>query len=334
MATGDTIIRLLKAALANDRERIETIAKAMIAEERTKQHNTLAERLTDALNATPPSIAKNLYGRAASQAPNGNGKGPRDFLADIMPRKTLNELFLSNECFGLCREVINEHNRAEILRSHGLEPRHRILLAGPPGNGKTSLAEALAYELNATFFVVRYETLIGSYLGETSARLKQVFDYAKTRPCVLFFDEFDTLGKERGDTHETGEIKRVVSSLLLQMDDLPSYTVVVTATNHPELLDRAVWRRFQIKIELPPPTRRHLTTYFEAFLSRFNEEAEYQPATLAKHLYGRSFAEAEDFCLNVLRSHVLSLGENSLKSTIARQIRQWKASYNPSSSIK
>ncbi|MGP4763358.1 AAA family ATPase, partial [Klebsiella pneumoniae] len=89
--------------------------------------------------------------------------------------------------------------------------------------------------------------LIGSYLGETSGRLKAMLDYARTRRCVLFFDEFETLGKERGDTHETGEIKRVVSSLLLQLDDLPDYVVVVAASNHPELLDSAVWRRFQLR---------------------------------------------------------------------------------------
>src|SRR3712207_6872521 len=95
--------------------------------------------------------------------------------------------------------------------------------------------------------------MIGSYLGETAGRLKRVFEYARTTPCVLFFDEFDTIGKERGDVHETGEIKRVVSSLLLQIDALPSYVTVVVASNHPELLDRAVWRRFQLRLYLPPP---------------------------------------------------------------------------------
>ena len=94
-------------------------------------------------------------------------------------------------------------------------------------------------------FTVRYELIeIGSFLGETAARLKRVFDYARTTPCVLFFDEFDAVGKERGDTRETGEIKRVVTALLMQIDELPSYVVAVAATNHAELLDRAVWLTF------------------------------------------------------------------------------------------
>src|SRR5690606_2419828 len=136
-------------------------------------------------------------------------------------------------------------------------------------NGKTSLAEAIAESLGVTFFVVRYEALIGSYLGETSERLRRVFDYARTTPCVLFFDEFDAIGKERGDTHETGEIKRVVSSLLMQVDNLPSYTVVVAATNHPELLDRAVWRRFQVRIELPAPSTEEIAAYIRRFACKY-----------------------------------------------------------------
>jgi len=100
------------------------------------------------------------------------------------------------------------------------------------------------------FVIARYDGLITSYLGETATRLRRLLEFAHTRQCVLFFDEFDTLGKERDDIHETGEIKRVVSSLLLHIDDLPAHVVVVCATNHPELLDRAVWRRFQLKLQL------------------------------------------------------------------------------------
>ncbi|MGV2196779.1 AAA family ATPase [Agrobacterium vitis] len=150
------------------------------------------------------------------------------------------------------QQLIEEHMRADVLRTHGYEPRHRVLLSGPPGNGKTSFAEAIAEGLGLPFFVVRYDALIGSYLGETNARLRKFFDYVRTRPSVLFFDEFDSIGKERGDTHETGEIKRVVSFLLMQLDQLPSYVLVIAATNHAELLDRAVWRRFQMRLSFLP----------------------------------------------------------------------------------
>lgn len=106
--------------------------------------------------------------------------------------------------------------------------------------------------------------MIGSYLGETAARLKREFDHARTTPCVLFFDEFDAVGKERGDEHETGEIKRVETLLLMQIDDLPSYAIAVAATNHSELLDRAVWRRFQLRLTLKAPTRVEFDRLFPA----------------------------------------------------------------------
>ena len=134
-----------------------------------------------------------------------------------------------------------------------MEPRNRVLLQGAPGNGKTSLAEAIAAEAMLPFYVARYEGIVSSFLGETAGRIDHMFEFVRTRRCVLFFDEFDTIAKERADTHETGEIKRVVSTLLLQIDRLPSHVIVVSATNHAELLDRAAWRRFQIRLFLNPP---------------------------------------------------------------------------------
>lgn len=185
------------------------------------------------------------------------------------------------------------------------------------------MAEAIAEALAEPLFVVRYEAMIGSYLGETAARLKRVFDYARTTPCVLFFDEFDAIGKERGDIHETGEIKRVVTSLLMQVDDLPSYTVVAAATNHPELLDRASWRRFQLRLSLPMPTQKVLTKYIEDFVRRSNYQLGYAPSSIAKKLGRISYAEIEQFCLDIQRRHVLATGEKALKEIVSDQLEIW-----------
>jgi SpoVK/Ycf46/Vps4 family AAA+-type ATPase len=179
------------------------------------------------------------------------------------------------------------------------------LLIGPPGNGKTSLAESISESLMVPLLTVRYESVVGSYLGETINKLSQVFDYAKTRHCVLFFDEFETLGKERGDEHETGEIKRVVSSLLLQIDALPSYVVVIAATNHENLLDKAVWRRFQIKLELPKPTYENIFEWLRSFLNRTMFDFGIDIRKLAEELQGLSYSEIEDFALTVYRQYIL-----------------------------
>ena len=194
---------------------------------------------------------------------------------------------------------------------------------GHQGPAKLTLAEAIADAVAVSLFVVRYESMIGSYLGETAARLKRVFDYARTTPCVLFFDEFDAIGKERGDIHETGEIKRVVTSLLMQIDELPSYTIVAAATNHPELLDRASWRRFQVRLNLPLPTQKELGSYIEAFMKNFGEPPGMAPLSVAKGLGEVSYAEAEQFCLDVRRRQVLAMGGKNLKTIVAEQLRIW-----------
>ena len=145
---------------------------------------------------------------------------------------------------------------------------------------KRFLPEAIAESLVVSLIVPRYESIVGSLLGETSQRLRQLFDYVATRRCVLFLDEFDTVAKERADQHETGEIKRVVSSLLLQIDQLPSHVVVVAATNHPELLDRAVWRRFQVRLAMPPPTALQVREWFALFARRYGVDLQKSAASL------------------------------------------------------
>ena len=315
MARSDLLISLVKAGSSGDTARARSVTEAIIAEERAKRHNVLAERLSDAMRVNGAT------GTAAFIDP---GRQQRQFLLELTPRKRLDDLVLTNLARRACEELIEEQHRASVLRAHSLEPRHRVLLVGPPGNGKTSLAEAIAEALATPFLVVRYETLIGSFLGETASRLKRVFDYARTTPCVLFFDEFDAVGKERGDVHETGEVKRVVSSLLMQVDDLPSYTVVVAATNHAELLDRAAWRRFQVRLALNPPTPRELTAYVTRFAHSMDRPLGRTPATIAKRLGPVSYAEAEEFCRDVRRRSVLSMGKRKLEAIVSEQLKLWE----------
>ena len=324
MAQADLLVSLVKNASSGDQLAMRKVAENLIQEEKNKGHRVLAERLTNALR---PDTAKPV--RTDTTRQNGSNGRHKDLIYEMTPERSLSSLVLLDKINDQIIEVVEEQHRSELLHAHNLRARNRLLFAGPPGNGKTTLAEALAYELMYPLLVVRYETLVGSYLGETAGRLKHLFDYAKTQRCVLFFDEFETLGKERGDTHETGEIKRVVSSLLLQIDDLPDYVVIVAASNHAELLDRAVWRRFQVRIELPLPTRVQLTQFIELISKRCQIKFGYATETLAKHMKGLNFSEVEEFCLSVVRRAVLDHRTENAKAITKIKLEQWRNRLKP-----
>lgn len=320
MARADLLCELIKYGLTNDSVNFKSAAEALCAEERAKQHMVLAAKIDELLKNVREST--NRDGISSRSLFHGNVNDQSLFL-EKTPQKRLEHLILPNSVRSACYDLINEQNRSELLQSYGVEPRNRLLLIGPPGNGKTSLAEAIAEALMIPLITVRYESIIGSYLGETASRLSKLFDYVKTRECVLFFDEFETLGKERGDIHETGEIKRVVSSLLMQIDALPSYVIVIAATNHDSLLDKAAWRRFQIRLELPAPSRSNLEDYFRLFEKERNFRFGVQPSTLAKKTLGISYAEAEEFALSVYRKYVLSIPNGNMKQLTEEAIQSW-----------
>ena len=319
MARADLLIRLVQSGIRYDKASFTKVVEAIIAEEKTKQHKVLAERLENMLKNRPVEHNVNNQNTFITN------RNTSSLFHEITPQKKLTDLILPDEILEICASLIKEQHQTELLRSYNLEPRNRVLLIGPPGNGKTSLAEAIAEALMVPLLVVRYESVVGTYLGETAVRLKKLFEYASNHRCVLFFDEFETLSKERGDTHETGEIKRVVSSLLMQIDSLPSHVIVIGATNHPELLDRAVWRRFQIRMTLPNPDVNRLIKWFEAFEHRINLSLSYSPEYLAKQLLGSNFAEVEEFGLTVFREFILAQPPISIDEIISKTLKNWAA---------
>jgi len=322
MARADLILDLIKNSLTGNKYQFKKVVEAIIAEERTKQHTILADKLQAELDKLLRSESKEINDRnltSVAVSPVVN-----NFLQEVSVRKSFDDMILPVTVKNITREFVEEQMRADILRAYSLEPRHKIMLVGEPGTGKTTYAEALAERLMVPLYVVRYDSLIGSYLGETAMRLRQLFDFVSSRRCILFFDEFDTIGKERGDSHELGEIKRVVSSLLLMTDTLPSYTIVIGASNHAELLDRATWRRFQIRVELPMPTKREIKQWLELFQKRYAMEFQYDLSKLADELKGNNFGDIETFALTVMRKYVLSLPDVSLKTIVTSELKNFK----------
>jgi len=321
MARADLLCDVIRSGLKGDLQTLRKAAEAISAEERAKHHDILAQKIENLLNSTHIGPSSNTESDVSRPIFLPRDRMSANLCHEKNPEKTLDQLILSESIIKSCHELIEEQMRADLLRSYGVDPRNKVLLVGPPGNGKTSLAEALANALMVPLYIVKYESIVGSYLGETTSRLARLFEYVRARQCILFFDEFETLGKERSDEHETGEIKRVVSSLLLQIDALPSYVVIIAATNHDSLLDTAVWRRFQLKMELSRPSANEL----ELWLSRFENHNKFKfdvgITSMAKMLVGKSFAEAEEFALSVYRQYVLNQPNANIKNITESQLK-------------
>lgn len=314
VARSDLLVNLVKAGAAGDTYLFKQTVQAIIAEESSKQHHSLANKLKESLQL---SNEKNQ----SFQLDKTVNYSSVNFYEEVIPQITFKDLVLSPENQKIVNEIAEEQLRSDLLYSYNLKPRHRILLMGPPGNGKTSLAEALANAMLVNLYKIRYENVISSYLGDTASKLATLFSELSNQRCVLFLDEFDVLGKERADVHETGEIKRVVSSLLMLIDNLPPHVVLVAATNHPEILDSASWRRFQTRIELQKPSLHEIENYLAKYINSAKVEWNISIRSLAAKLNQKSYSEIKDFCEGVMRRFVLSSGEKTVKEIINIEIK-------------
>ncbi|MBB3997484.1 AAA family ATPase [Aureimonas pseudogalii] len=311
MSRDNLVHRLAEAGLRNDKEALHRTMKALASEARAEQRRGFADRL-DALEAGTPEVSDRPKGRRASLLPDDL----KEFIHESKARRRISDLVLDRPLETAMREFVEEFSHAALLRSHSLEPKHTLLLVGPPGNGKTSLAEALAYELGLTFLRVRYDGLIGSYMGETAGRLRRVMEFASRTPCLLFFDEFDALGKKRGDYNDMGEIKRVVSSLILLMDETPSHTVVVCASNHPQLLDQALWRRFEVKLQVGLPGSRELGKLYTRLQASVRDDLGIARDEFVRILTGESYSTVEAIGLDVRRRMVIGMGATTAAEAV------------------
>lgn len=176
-----------------------------------------------------------------------------ELLEILEPTISLSDVALAQKTKSTLQQIIEEQKRHDILLKSGIIPTNRILLCGPPGCGKTMTANALAKELGLPIAYVRLDGLVSSYLGQTGTNMRKIFEYTKGKRIMLLLDEFDAIAKKRDDTQDLGELKRVVTTLLQNLDSMQTQTFLVAATNHHHLLDPAIWRRFDITILLELP---------------------------------------------------------------------------------
>ena len=234
-----------------------------------------------------------------------------------------NPLFLNEEAKRTFHDFLGDVENIDKLSGKGLASRLALMLSGPPGTGKTLLAGHVAAHLNRPFYVVRLDSVISSLLGDTAKNIRTVFDYVPSRNAVLFLDEMDAVAKLRDDRHELGELKRVVNTVIQGLDSLDEHAVVVGATNHPQLLDSAIWRRFPYKIELKMPETEVRGDLWRYFLFE-DKDAEARAEDLAVISDGLSGADIETIALTA-RRHALLDGRELDFGTVALAIINTRA---------
>ncbi|WP_420445267.1 AAA family ATPase [Candidatus Poriferisodalis sp.] len=253
---GRDLKELFRAFRNADELAFRRAANTIIEEEEARHHVALARDLRKLL-ASGESIDIGQGDVRLVPPPTDPDQGwdlatvrrPERYLANLVLRPAVVTALTD-----LAKEV-PDWNRLEAL---GVPRRNRVIFYGPPGCGKTSAAEALAAELGVPLVVVRLDAIVSSYLGQTAGNLRRIFDYTSSAQWVVLFDEFDALGRERNDPSEHGEIKRVVNSFLQLLDGYTGPAMLIAATNHEEILDRALWRRFDEVVEFPLPTVREI----------------------------------------------------------------------------
>lgn len=322
MARADLLKKLFSSFKHDDRVAFYETANEIIEDEIKKNHLILADDLKTILynGGVPTTGSPNTF---ATRTPKDADKDV-SLVEIIYPEKYFSDLVTTKERLGQLEQVVKEFYNWDVLASNGVFPTRRVLFYGPPGCGKTLAAQALSSEIGIPMLYVRFDALISSYLGETASNIRKVFDYAKNDSWVIFFDEFDAIGRSRNDASEHGEIKRVVNAFLQQLDNYKGRSLVIAATNFEQSLDYAIWRRFEETIRFDLPTNDEKVALFNLNMKRFKGPAHVFEQYL-DHMQLFSHADVERICQIIMKQCILDGRKMYTKKDIEHAVDKQKA---------
>lgn len=302
MTTARHIIALLKSHIAGDEDRFLATAMQLAAHEARQGHGKVATELRDLIDAVKSKDTAIV--RKVAPVPIMQPKGElASLLAIRYPDTRLSEMVLPDSISSRLQRVLLEQRQHENLRTHGLRPSRKLLLIGPPGGGKTMTAASLAGELRLPLFTIVLDGLITKFMGDTAGKLRLVFDAMNATRGVYFFDEFDAIGAKRAQRNDVGEIRRVLNSFLQFLEQDDSQGLIIAATNHPELLDKALFRRFDDVIEYALPDAGLVQRILKARLIAFDTR-------------GLVWDEATKAAVGLSPAEVVRSAENAAKSVV------------------
>jgi SpoVK/Ycf46/Vps4 family AAA+-type ATPase len=305
--------KIVEGALKHDYAKVVNYTKQLITKLEEDDEMRAANKFSKLLTAQNEATLSAMGIEKGVQVPVDTES--RTALADIIyPNENKYEVILSKSNEDKLKSFILSYKNADKLNSLGIGVSNTLLLYGPPGCGKTKCAYLIARELNLPLVVARLDSLISSYLGTTAKNIRTLFEYAQKMPCVLFLDEFDAIAKARDDSNELGELKRVVNSLLQNVDSMSSDSLLLAATNHENLLDSAVWRRFDYKLEVELPDSEAIEEMVDLFATKTIELSQKEKTELSTIFKGLSGASIEEIIKKAIRNSVIEGKEFCKKS--------------------
>jgi SpoVK/Ycf46/Vps4 family AAA+-type ATPase len=326
MSNAKQILAMLRSRAEGDDELFYSIALQIAASEARQGHRSTAEELRSAVDEARGKVSRG----ASVTIPFAKPRGDLESLIDLKATKLrLSDVVLHPDLCKRLQDFIRQQLKREWLREHGRTPNRRLLFVGPPGSGKTMTAEALAGELKLPLFVIRLESLITRFMGETASKLRLVFDETLKRRGVYLFDEFDAIGGRRNATNDVAEMRRVLNSFL-QLMEQPNATdsILIGATNHPELLDRALLRRFDSILEFSAPSDEQIKTLLQTSLKPLRASRLNWPTVLEK-AHGLSQSEiaraAEDAVKTAILDERNTLTTNDILERLVERMQMREA---------
>lgn len=326
MAAADQIKSLIKSYGDSDESRFFATAMQIAASEARQGHTSFAQELKQLIEKARKERSLSFIGQGKTIPLSVPKRELHELIEVFQPRIKLADMVLASNVKESLEKLVNEQRKWEVLEKHNLMPRRKLLLTGDPGTGKTMTAQAIAGELSLAVYIIRLDGLMSKFLGESIAKLRLIFDAMLDHRAVYLFDEFDSIGSHRNQGQDIGEVKRVLNSFLINIEKDKSNSIIIAATNLPNTLDKALFRRFDDVIHYPLPDKEQIIEILEKSTNGFSFSTTVNFATIAKSALGLNYSDIAKACEETIKEMILSGEEKLILANLKSALLKRKSS--------